>query len=252
MGSGSKRYGSETTTAGRGFQTQARGHDISTMSPTASQSVHVVRVDSRFRSVVESARVFVSRCDAVASAVRLQPWTARPQLAPRRPIPTQQFLALTFTRTKACDCISGHAGAAYKHSDREWYRPLLQHGVKSFKARWPRLHFSADKRASCRTISSGLILQLGRIVDSLHTANPAGSPRPSGCHGLIERHELLILAPQAAHGDGAGFGLALADDEDDRHLGERVFAHLVVDLLVAQIGSTRRPAALSAATTSCA
>ena len=45
----------------------------------------------------------------------------------------------------------------------------------------------------------------------------------------------MVLAAQSAHGDVAAFGVAHTDGEDDRDLGERVFAHLVADLFVAQI-----------------
>ena len=56
----------------------------------------------------------------------------------------------------------------------------------------------------------------------------------------------MLVAAQAADGDGAFLGLALADDQQERDLGQAVLAHLVVDLLVAEVGlgaDARPPAA---------
>ena len=55
----------------------------------------------------------------------------------------------------------------------------------------------------------------------------------------VERHHLLLLAAEAPHRDRALLGLALADHQHHRRLGQRVLAHLVVDLLVAQIDLRR-------------
>src|SRR5579864_5773492 len=60
----------------------------------------------------------------------------------------------------------------------------------------------------------------------------------------IERHGLLLLAAQAADRDRALGGFLLADDEQHRHLRQRVLADLVVDLLVAQIAFDAQPDAL--------
>ena len=46
----------------------------------------------------------------------------------------------------------------------------------------------------------------------------------------------MILAAEPAQRDRSFLGLALADDEQQRDLGQAVFAHLVVDLLVAKVG----------------
>jgi len=52
---------------------------------------------------------------------------------------------------------------------------------------------------------------------------------------LLERKIFLRAATEAPDGDRPHLGLPLADDEEDRHLGEAVLSHLVIDLLVAKI-----------------
>src|SRR5690606_19838062 len=49
---------------------------------------------------------------------------------------------------------------------------------------------------------------------------------------LVKREDLLLLLAQSAQRDGPFLGLALADHQQVRNLGQRVLAHLVVDLLV--------------------
>src|SRR3546814_19027956 len=56
---------------------------------------------------------------------------------------------------------------------------------------------------------------------------------PSHC--FAERKNLLLGAAQAAQRDLALLRLPPADHGDHRYLGERMLAHLIVDLLVAQI-----------------
>jgi aspartyl-tRNA synthetase len=51
----------------------------------------------------------------------------------------------------------------------------------------------------------------------------------------VERHHLLALLAEPADRDQALGGFLLADHQHHRHLGQRVLADLVVDLLVAQI-----------------
>jgi Undecaprenyl-phosphate glucose phosphotransferase len=51
----------------------------------------------------------------------------------------------------------------------------------------------------------------------------------------IERHHALLVRAEPAHRHGAFRCFLAPDHEQDRHLGERVLAHLVVDLLVAQV-----------------
>ena len=45
----------------------------------------------------------------------------------------------------------------------------------------------------------------------------------------------MRLLAEAAHRHGALLRLPLADRQDERHLGERVLAHLVADLVTAEI-----------------
>src|SRR3546814_17738474 len=52
---------------------------------------------------------------------------------------------------------------------------------------------------------------------------------------LGERHDALVVLAEGADRDSALLRLALADDEQVRNLGEAVLAHLIVDLLVAQV-----------------
>ena len=66
--------------------------------------------------------------------------------------------------------------------------------------------------------------------------------RREAVDGLLHRHRLLLLRTEPAHRDGPFDRLALADDEQHRHFGERMFAHLVGDLLVAQIAFDAQPA----------
>ena len=63
---------------------------------------------------------------------------------------------------------------------------------------------------------------------------------------LVERHNAAGARPACA-GDGAFFGLALADHQQVRNFLHRVFAHFVVDLLVAQVGLGADPAGFAAA-----
>ena len=51
----------------------------------------------------------------------------------------------------------------------------------------------------------------------------------------------MLLGAEPAQRDRAFFGLALADDQQQRDLGEAVLAHLVVDLLVAKVGFNANP-----------
>ena len=46
----------------------------------------------------------------------------------------------------------------------------------------------------------------------------------------------MILGAHAPERDRALLRLALSDDQQQRHLGEAVLAHLIVDLLVAKVG----------------
>ena len=52
----------------------------------------------------------------------------------------------------------------------------------------------------------------------------------------VEGEHLLLLRSEPPHRDRPLLSLALADHEHHRHLGKRVLAHLVIDLLVAEIG----------------
>src|SRR5688500_11306983 len=71
-------------------------------------------------------------------------------------------------------------------------------------------------------------------------------PTPDvGRHGLVgqsaerlnEGNHLLVLLAEPPDRNGAFGRLLLAGHQQRRDLGERMLAHLVVDLLVAQIGS---------------
>ena len=64
------------------------------------------------------------------------------------------------------------------------------------------------------------------------------------------RQRFLRLTSKPAYGDGLLLGLALADDEHRRNLGEAVLADLVVDLLVPKIGFGPKPGRSKAASTS--
>src|SRR3954454_13222508 len=59
--------------------------------------------------------------------------------------------------------------------------------------------------------------------------------------GGVERKNFLLFAAQAAQRDAALLGLALTDDQHDRHLRQAVLAHLVVDLLVGGIDLDPQP-----------
>src|SRR5262249_8354344 len=63
--------------------------------------------------------------------------------------------------------------------------------------------------------------------------HPRFGGQSSDC--LIERKDFLLGAAQAAERNGALLGLALADSDDQGHLGHRMLAHLVADLLGPQI-----------------
>ena len=54
----------------------------------------------------------------------------------------------------------------------------------------------------------------------------------------------MLVRTEAADRDGAFIRLALADDEQQRNLGQAMLANLVIDLLVAEVGlgaQSRRP-----------
>jgi hypothetical protein len=57
----------------------------------------------------------------------------------------------------------------------------------------------------------------------------------------LERHRRLIAAAKPADIDGLLLGLAHAANQDHRHLGQRMLADLVVDLLVAEVGLDLKP-----------
>src|SRR5512139_1581772 len=63
-----------------------------------------------------------------------------------------------------------------------------------------------------------------------------GRFRLEHCQRLSERHHPLALLAKRADCNRAFLGLALADHQQVRDLLQRVLAHLVVDLLVAQVG----------------
>src|SRR6185437_6393124 len=59
--------------------------------------------------------------------------------------------------------------------------------------------------------------------------------------GVVQRKNFLLFSAQAAHRDIPLLGLALADNEHDRHFRQAVLAHLVVDLLVGAIDLDPQP-----------
>ena len=60
--------------------------------------------------------------------------------------------------------------------------------------------------------------------------------------GFIEPHRRLILRAKAPDRNGAFDGFLLAKDPKDRHLGERMLAHLIGDFFVAKIALDTKPA----------
>src|SRR5437660_10074989 len=76
-----------------------------------------------------------------------------------------------------------------------------------------------------------------------HRSRRPREPPQVGRHGLVdehrqralERHHRLLLTAEAPDRHGPFGRLLLADDQQDRDLGERVLADLVVDLLVAKV-----------------
>ena len=60
---------------------------------------------------------------------------------------------------------------------------------------------------------------------------------------VVEVEHLLLLDAEPPDRNRPLLRLALADHEHHRHLGERVLAHLVVDLLVAEVGLGAQPGA---------
>ena len=53
--------------------------------------------------------------------------------------------------------------------------------------------------------------------------------------GGVEAHDVLAFLAEAADRNRAVARLLAADHEQSRHLGERMLAHLVIDLFVAQV-----------------
>ena len=93
---------------------------------------------------------------------------------------------------------------------------------------------SADHAAASHR---GRPLSPSRGKDDDATAGPAASlPAASTATASSRRHHLLRLRAQPAQRHLALLGLAAADDGDHRDLGQGVLAHLVADLLVAQVG----------------
>src|SRR5262245_42438477 len=89
-------------------------------------------------------------------------------------------------------------------------------------------------------LESRMVLASGRYAAA---SGGFGAKLLDGCG---ERQASLVLCAQAAQRHGALGDLALADREQHRNLREAVLAHLVVDLLVAQIrlGAQARAAEL--------
>ena len=94
---------------------------------------------------------------------------------------------------------------------------------------------------------------LWRSVASMRPQSRAAAPRPRSrsTSASSAEHLLARVGAERAERDGALLRLALADDEQIGDLGEAVLAHLVVDLLVAEVGlDAQAPAARSVAATS--
>src|SRR6266851_8564788 len=53
--------------------------------------------------------------------------------------------------------------------------------------------------------------------------------------GVVECKNFLLFAAEASQGDVALLGLALADDEHDRHFCQTVLAHFVIDFFVGEV-----------------
>src|SRR5205814_2631183 len=60
-------------------------------------------------------------------------------------------------------------------------------------------------------------------------------------NGFGERHGPLFMAAEPSDVDACLLRLALAGHENNRNLGKRVLAYLVVDFLVAQVGLDSQP-----------
>src|SRR5262249_19848705 len=75
----------------------------------------------------------------------------------------------------------------------------------------------------------------GRIITALLQIR-RGRLGGKAADGFLERQHLLGVGAQAAQRHRSVLRLLAADDGDHRDLGQRVFADLVVDLLVAQVG----------------
>ena len=74
--------------------------------------------------------------------------------------------------------------------------------------------------------------------------------RGKRCDRGIERKHPLFLLAEPADRDGALGRFLAADHQQRRNLGERMLAHLVIDLLVAQVAARRAsPARVAAAIT---